>query len=56
MISDKSAIVMLWRGIVGTVVIASSTFDNRVIFRQQNLLIFHYINNCSRSGHAYLTH
>jgi hypothetical protein len=53
LITEKSYIVMQWRGNFDSVDTASSTFANRVIFRQKTRLIYHDINNCSRSAHAY---
>ena len=53
LINEKSAIVMQRRRIYDSIDIATSTFANRVNLTQQNCSIYHDINNCSRSCHAY---
>jgi len=54
LITEKTATVLLWRGIFDSIEFASSTFASRAIFKQKKkLLIYHDIDNCSRSGHTY---
>jgi len=53
LITEKSVIVMLWRGIFDSVDITSSILANSFIFRQKISPIYHDINNSAKSGYAY---